>query len=196
MTPDKTSEFRVNRDDLRDWTLVIIDMQHAFQKESSQWCVPRFGEAQAVIQRLIATLSCRVVHTRFVPDPEESGTWRSYYDHWSEMRLPPSDAIWNSTLDLGEADLVVDAGTFGKWPQLASHIPLGSTLVMTGVATDCCVLSTALGAIDAGRRVVLVSDACAAVDDDAQAKSLDLLRLLVPLCEVVDSRQLLNAVGA
>jgi nicotinamidase-related amidase len=64
-------------------------------------------------------------------------------------------------------------------------------MVLTGVATDCCVLSTALGALDAGRFVTVVSDACAAVSDEAQQQTLALLQLLSPMCEVVTSRELL-----
>jgi nicotinamidase-related amidase len=35
-------------------------------------------------------------------------------------------------------------------------------LVLCGLSTDCCVLATALAAIDAGARVRVVADACAA----------------------------------
>ena len=38
----------------------------------------------------------------------------------------------------------------------------GAPIAVCGVATECCVLSTVLGAIDAGRFVRLVTDACAA----------------------------------
>ena len=37
----------------------------------------------------------------------------------------------------------------------------GNPIAVCGVATECCVLSTILGAVDHGRFVRLVSDACA-----------------------------------
>ena len=76
-------------------------------------------------------------------------------------------------------------------PELEALIPMGQDLILTGVATDCCVLSTALGAIDAGRHVTVVADACAAVSDTAQEQTLALLELLSPLVTVVTSRELI-----
>ena len=57
--------------------------------------------------------------------------------------------------------------------------------MLAGVSTDCCVLSTAVAAADAGAAVQVVADACAGVDDDSHAKALDILRLYAPLVEVV-----------
>ena len=62
-----------------------------------------------------------------------------------------------------------------------------------GVSTDCCVLSTAVAAADAGVPVRVVSDACAGADDDSHAKALDLMSLYAPLIEVVPSAELLSA---
>ena len=95
-------------------------------------------------------------------------------------------------MDVSGEATVIDASTFSKWgPELAAAVPEGAEMVLTGVATDCCVLSTALGALDAGRFVTVVSDACAAVSDEAQQQTLALLQLLSPMCEVVTSRELL-----
>ncbi|WP_410867250.1 cysteine hydrolase family protein, partial [Paraburkholderia sp. SIMBA_027] len=82
------------------------------------------------------------------------------------MRYPADANAWDITLDVRGGATVVDASTFSKWgPQLAALVPEGTEMILTGVATDCCVLSTALGAIDAGRFVTVISDACAAVTD-------------------------------
>ncbi|UKA60629.1 isochorismatase family protein [Arthrobacter sp. FW306-2-2C-D06B] len=42
----------------------------------------------------------------------------------------------------------------------ADRIPVGEEIILTGVATDFCILATALGASDAGRYVTVVEDAC------------------------------------
>ena len=46
----------------------------------------------------------------------------------------------------------------------------GERLVLVGVSTDCCVLSTALAAADEGVSVRVVADACAGVDDDTHTR--------------------------
>jgi nicotinamidase-related amidase len=57
------------------------------------------------------------------------------------------------------------------------------------VSTDCCVLSTALAAADAGVTVRVVADACAGVDDESHRRTLDVLALYGPLVEVVSSAE-------
>jgi nicotinamidase-related amidase len=88
----------------------------------------------------------------------------------------------------GRAVPVVTEPTFGKWgtslQAVTGHRP---HLVLTGVATDCCVLSTALAAADAGARVTVVADACAGSSDADHARALDVMRLYAPLVTVVDT---------
>jgi nicotinamidase-related amidase len=170
----------------------VIDMQRAFQDEG-QWQVPRYEKIVPVIERLQKELGSSTVFTRFVRDEAEPGAWTAYYQRWSEMRFPADSHAWDITMDVPATATVLEAPTFSKWgPQLAALVPEGSELVLTGVATDCCVLSTALGAVDAGRFVTVISDACAAVSDQAQQQTLALLTLLSPLCEVMTSDQFLT----
>ena len=172
--------------------LVVIDMQNAFRDAASQWCVPRYQEIVPAISALAEHLNAPPIFTRFVPDPREPGAWRGYYDRWNEMRQHPDASGWDITLDVPGNSPIVSKPTFSKWgPELEALIPMGQDLILTGVATDCCVLSTALGAIDAGRHVTVVADACAAVSDTAQEQTLALLELLSPLVTVVTSRELI-----
>lgn len=172
--------------------LVVIDMQQVFQDEG-QWQVPRYDEIVPVIEQLQQELGSGAVFTRFVRDETEHGAWAAYYQRWNEMRFPTDSNAWDITMNVPGTATVVDAPTFSKWgPQLAALIPEGTEMVLTGVATDCCVLSTALGAVDAGRFVTVISDACAAVTDQAQQQTLALLELLSPICEVMTSDQFLT----
>ncbi|MEO5314666.1 isochorismatase family protein [Pseudarthrobacter sp. CC12] len=172
--------------------LVVIDMQRVFRDEG-QWQVPRYDEIVPVIEQLQQELGSSAVFTRFVRDETEHGAWAAYYQRWNEMRYPANSNAWDITIDVPGTATVVDAPTFSKWgPQLAALVPEGTRMVLTGVATDCCVLSTALGAVDAGRFVTVISDGCAAVADQAQQQTLALLGLLSPMCEVMTSDQYLS----
>jgi nicotinamidase-related amidase len=171
--------------------LVVVDMQHAF-RDAGQWQVPRYDEIVPVIGQLQESLRPATVFTRFVRDQQEPGAWSAYYQRWNEMRFPPDSEAWDITMDVPSTATVLDAPTFSKWgPDLAALVPEGARMILTGVATDCCVLSTALGAVDAGRFVTVISDACAAVSDEAQEQTLSLLKLLSPLCEVLSSEEFL-----
>ncbi|WP_454860767.1 cysteine hydrolase family protein [Promicromonospora soli] len=80
---------------------------------------------------------------------------------------------------------VVTRTTFGKWgPELAAATRDAGELVLAGVATDCCVISTALAAADAGRRVLVVADACAGSTAENHQRALEVMRLYAPLIEV------------
>lgn len=172
-----------------DEVLVVVDLQTAFRRPG-QWFVPEFDRAASAAERLASGFAGWAVWTRFVPDVVESGTWVDYYDRWDEMRRPPQDRIWDLAPGLGEAaagwGATLDLPTFSKWgPELADRVPPGDGIVLCGVATDCCVLATALGAVDAGRRVTLVPEACAGVDDGAHAAAVRLMALLDPMVRVM-----------
>ena len=117
-----------------------------------------------------------------------------YYRQWSFALQPPESRIWELSDEFGDAAAgTLDATTFGKWtPELAERVGAGGRLVLAGVSTDCCVLSTALAAADAGVHVAVVSDACAGVDDQAHQRALEVMELYAPLIEVLDADRLLT----
>lgn len=178
-------------------TLVVIDMQHVFGDRDSQWRAPRFQEVVGPNRDLVAAYAPDVVFTRFVAPAVPQGAWRQYYDLWPFALQPPESAIWDLVPEFaGQPGAVIDATTFGKWgPELAARLD-GRPMVLTGVSTDCCVLSTALAAADAGVQVRVVAEACAGIDDESHAKALDIMRLYAPLVEVISLDQALAAAGA
>ncbi|MEU6803841.1 cysteine hydrolase family protein [Streptomyces neyagawaensis] len=171
--------------------LAVIDMQRVFAEPDSPWATPRFDEAAAGVRRLLPAFGDRVVFTRFIAPQHPEGAWRAYYDRWT-FALRPADApLWHLVDDFskdlpGDGRHLLDAPTFGKWgPALAARLGGYGPLVLAGVSTDCCVLSTALAAADAGVEVLVVADACAGADDDSHAKALHVLGLYRPLVRVV-----------
>ncbi|GAB2881759.1 isochorismatase family protein [Streptomyces deserti] len=174
--------------------LAVIDMQHVFADPASPWAAPRFAAAAAGVRRLLLAFANHVTFTRFVPPAEPVGAWRAYYEQWSFARRPPDDPLWRLTDEFAARALhVLDAPTFGKWtPELAEHVGPQGRLVLAGVSTDCCVLSTALAAADAGVEVLVVADACAGADDDSHAKALQIMDLYRPLVRVTTVAELLG----
>jgi len=161
-------------------------MQRVFGEPGSPWLAPRFAEIVEPVRRLAEAFSPKVVFTRFVAPAVPYGAWRRYYEEWPFALQPPDAPIYELADPFAAmAGPTVDETTFGKWgPELAARAG-GGELVLAGVSTDCCVLSTALGAADAGVAVRVVADACAGVDDESHAKALDVMSLYGPLVEVV-----------
>jgi nicotinamidase-related amidase len=174
-------------------TLAVIDMQRVFGERGSPWFTPRFAEIVGPIQRLVAAYRPHVVFTRFVAPAVPTGAWRRYYELWAFALQPPDARIYELVDEFaGEPGLTVDATTFGKVGDELHEMLGDSRLVLAGVSTDCCVLSTALAAADDGVAVQVVADACAGVTDESHAKTLDILRLYAPLVEVISLEEALE----
>jgi len=169
-----------------DAWLVVIDMQVIFGDPSSQWCTPKYPDASAGIHRLLPAFGDRVVYTRFVAPAEPAGAWVPYYRQWPFALVPPDDPLYDLSAEFdAEGHPIVTRETFGKWGDELAAATDGSTeLVITGVSTDCCVLSTALAAADAGVHVRVPADACAGLSDADHRRALDAMALYGPLIEI------------
>lgn len=107
------------------------------------------------------------------------------------MRLPADSPSWDLTLPAEDGAPVISLPTFSKWgPELERAVGPGTSLVMCGVATDCCVLATAYAAADSGRSVTVVSDACAGATDDAHEQAIALLGMLDPMIVIRPSLEM------
>ncbi|NQX15018.1 isochorismatase family protein [Rathayibacter sp. VKM Ac-2857] len=161
--------------------LVAIDLQHVFADASSPWASAEFARAAEGTTRLLPRFGERVVTTRFVAPAEPRGSWVPYYREWPFALVPDDDPLY-ALVPGFEGHRTITAPTFGKWgAELEALLDDSRSLVLTGVSTDCCVLSTALAAADAGVAVRVVTDACAGASEADHARALDAMALYAPL---------------
>ncbi|MFL6162881.1 MAG: cysteine hydrolase family protein [Jatrophihabitantaceae bacterium] len=177
--------------------LVVIDLQQVFADPDSGWFTPRFAELLDPIGRLVAAYQPAVTFTRFVPPAQPVGAWQEYYRQWP-FALRPPDAPLYALVERFAGRPTLDAPTFGKWgAELAAQA--GPELVVAGVSTDCCVISTVLAAADAGVKVWVAADACAGATDESHQQALAVMRLYAPLVELTTVAELIlerSAAGA
>lgn len=173
--------------------LVAIDMQVIFGEPGSQWFTPEYERASSGIQRLLPAFGDRAIFTRFVAPAEPRGAWIPYYDQWSFALVPPDDKLYDLTAPFrGNAPHTETRETFGKWDPAFADAMQGSTeMVITGVSTDCCVISTALAAADAGVHVRVAADACAGLSPADHQRALDAMALYAPLIEITSVDEVL-----
>lgn len=164
--------------------LVAIDLQHVFADADSPWGSSEFARAAAGTARLLPHFGDRVVTTRFTAPTEPQGAWVPYYRDWPFALVPDGDPLY-ALVPGFDGHRVLTATTFGKWgPELEALLDDSREIVLTGVSTDCCVLSTALAAADAGVRVRVVQDACAGASETDHRRALDAMALYAPLIEL------------
>lgn len=168
-----------------DGWLVVIDAQAIFaDPQTSPWGSPMWAGTVRRIRAAVEAYAGRVVFTRFVADARPRGSWVGYYREWPFAQVPDGDPLYALVPEF--ADVVADgapvitAPTFGKWPALAEIVGSTPRLTLAGVATDCCVLSTALAAADAGATVHVASALCAGSTQDNHDRALAAMALYGP----------------
>ena len=177
--------------------LVLVDLQRIFGEPSSDWFTPRFAEAEAGAVRLRRLFPGRTALTRFVAPETAEGAWVPYYRQWPFALDPDNAALYDLVPALPPGDaVIITRPTFGKW-DAATRAALGDTrdIVLAGVSTDCCVLSTALAAADDGVRVRVVADACAGLSAADHQRALDTMALYAPLIDIVTIEEILAERG-
>ncbi|MDR1823973.1 MAG: cysteine hydrolase [Bifidobacteriaceae bacterium] len=186
--------------------LVVIDMQNVFGADGSQWQAPRFGEIVEPVRELAEAFAPNVVFTRFISAPQPTGAWVPYYQDWPFALQPASHPMWDVVPELADVagrvrgvdgqGETVDKPTFSKWgPELAGLLGPEGRMVLVGVSTDCCVISTALAAADAGVEVLVVAEACTGVDDPSHQAALHVMGLYGPIIKVVSMSDALALVA-
>lgn len=170
---------------LGQWRHVCVDVQRMFVADTP-WCVPWMTKALPDIAAIAEAARARTIFTRFIPpsDPEQApGAWRDYYRRWWMMtgqHLPPEMLELAPELAaMVPPARILDKQVYSPWLGSALHETLRreqvESLILTGGETDVCVMATALGAIDLGYHVILVTDAVCSGVDKAHDASLALL---------------------
>ena len=177
--------------------LVVIDPQNIFAAPESEWGSPFFAEVMPRIQALAAAFGERVLVTRWLPTADRSTSWGAYFAAWPFADRPPSDPLF----DLVPAARALsphtslDLPTFGKWgPELEQIVGRGTPIVLTGVSTDCCVVSTALAAADAGAHVTIAADACAGSTATHHDAAIQVMSLYPPQLTISDTATVLASI--
>jgi nicotinamidase-related amidase len=163
--------------------LVVIDPQNIFASPESAWGSPFFSQAMSGIRRLADRFGERVLVTRWMPTADRSTSWGEYFAAWPFADQPPTDALFELVPEATglSPHPTLDLPTFGKWGgELESIVGRGAHVVLAGVSTDCCVLSTALAGADAGARLIIATDACAGSTAENHAAALHVMGLYPP----------------
>lgn len=170
-------------DENLDW-LMVVDLQPAFSHPESPWFTPTLAEASARIAQLVPLFGERVLFTRFVPPAVPDGSWARYYEKWHFALRPEADWLWAVDAPW-QHHASIASHTFSKWlPEAFGRFGPAPRVTLCGVSTDCCVLATALAAVDGGAQVRLVADACAAKSPAVHEGALAIMATRAPMLHI------------
>jgi nicotinamidase-related amidase len=154
---------------------LCIDMQRLFAPDGP-WPTPWMKRVLPAIAGIAERHASQTIFSRFIP-PERAedvpGRWRDYYRRWREVtgeRLDPGLLeLMPPLAALVPPAAVIDKPVYSAFhgSELKSQLRQrgADALVVTGGETDVCVLATVLDGVDAGYRVVLVTDALCSSSD-------------------------------
>lgn len=166
--------------------LVVVDMQNGFLGSRSSHVV---GPVLALIDRL-STSGIPVVATRFISTP--GSQWERWID-WHRLQASPEidlvpEVEATATIVVDKPDLYTPFTDDFEDLVQRSH---WTTMVICGVATDGCVLKTAVDAFERNIKPIVVADACAShAGEDVHNAGLMLARRFVGRGQVIDASQL------
>lgn len=149
--------------------------------DDTPWQAPWARRVMPAIIGLVEHAPSRTLFSRFIParnTAEAPGTWRRYFERWEQMTLNhlPADQVElvPELAAYAPPASVVDKRTYSPWHdgRLAPALSAKgvTTLIISGLETEVCVLSTLLGAVDYGFRVIIATDAvCSSTDETHDA---------------------------
>ncbi len=165
---------------------LCVDVPRLIQEQTA-WFTPWLPRVLPQIEEITAWAAPRNFFTLFMPPlrkEDARGAWRRYYEKWSHLTLenltPELLDIVQSLQPYAVQGQVVHKPVYSPWGSGQLHNALQdhkcSTLVITGGESDMCVLSTVLGAVDYGYRVVVAEDAICSGSDEGHDRALSLFQ--------------------
>jgi len=159
--------------------LVVLDLQRIFCDPASPAFLPAWPASRlqclALIDFFLKT-GRPVVFTRHIHQEKSGGV----LEHFFTRLIRPTDPYSEFAPEVQsylEKAIVLDKDRFSAWSnaRLATSLRQCNTVVLAGVQTQLCVLSTALGAADFSFVPVVVADACAAPNESLHVAALTVL---------------------
>lgn len=164
--------------------LLVIDMQKVYLP-GNPWACPSIERSAGNIIRLLESGKIpQVIFTEFSAPQSPVGVWKNYNTEYAAIN---EDPVMNELLDV----LKPYTARYPLWSksvyssyaiaQLRELAAAADHVVLTGVVAECCVLATAMSAIDAGNRVIYLKDAVSGFSEQNEAETEHLLSCLSPL---------------
>ncbi len=163
--------------------LVVVDMQNAYLEDQCWACTKTSSCAEKIAGLIDGGVCDNVVFTEYLAPENPVGTWVTYNEVNAEVN---ADAWLNEVVD--ELKPYLDTyplyskstySSFGN-PDFKALMARAGRIIITGVMSECCVLATAIDAIDTGTPVVYLTDACSGSSQEFEDMVVSLMEFASP----------------
>lgn len=164
--------------------LLVIDMQNAYLPENPWGCVKMREAIQYTLQVIEKFQEKHIGFTKFIPPQNPIGTWKDY----NKVNKNINRSDWmNEYVDELKPYLREDNTYFKSVYSCCHNDKLYKKLVqydrifVVGVVAECCVLSTVLGLVDMGKKVIYLTKGIAGESVEKEAEVIRVLEGMSPL---------------
>lgn len=164
--------------------LLVIDMQNVYTTGQEWACEGVETASAAILSLLKKNVPEHVIFTQYLAPEHPVGVWKEYNevnagvnaDPWLNEMMPEFRA-WTERFPVYTKN-VYSSFTIPEVAEAAKH---ADRIVISGVVAECCVLSTVLSAIDAGCKVIYLTDAVAGLTETSRKEAEKIVSYFAPL---------------
>lgn len=164
--------------------LLVIDMQNVYLPGNPWGCRDTENAAKQIIRLIESGKPQQTIFTVFTPPVSPTGVWKQYNLENKEINENAyMNEIIPSLKPYSEKYPVMEKSVYSSYaiPELKEMADKADHILITGVVAECCVLFTALSAIDAGHKVYYLKDAVSGFTLQTEAETEHILSCLSPM---------------
>lgn len=174
---------------LQNPVLVVIDMQNGFLGSRSNYIIPS-------VVRVVEECQKRGIPTVFTRFHNRDNSPYERLIGWTRLRTPPETDL---TPELTQfADIIIDKDFYSSFTQEFTGLVEKNgwqTLILCGVATESCVMKTAVDAFERQLTPLVVTDACAShAGDDVHTAGLMILGRYIGKEQLITTNDLVEKI--
>ncbi len=176
--------------------IIVIDMQNVYTKNQAWACLDTEGIAKRIVELTEKSVSKNIILSEYLPAENPAGTWKDYNKVYADI----NNNKWLNELIPDIQTLAQKYPLYSKSkyssmciPQIREQAKKADRVVLTGVVAECCVLYTALEAMDMGCKVIYLKDCISGFTKEKEAATELILSGLSPLhVQIMTMQEYLN----
>lgn len=142
--------------------LLVIDMQNVYLPDQP-WACETVAHTKANILKLLEKHpKNQTIFTRYIAAEHPVGTWKTYNELNRKINEDPwMNELMDGIKEAAETYLIYDKSTYSSFqvPAIRQAARKADRIILTGVVSECCVLSTFFEGIDLGCKLIWLTDA-------------------------------------